>query len=201
MSEREPSSAEWYYARNNRQEGPVAVSVVRGMLASGQLRPTDLVWTSGMADWKEARAVPELAPPTRVEVSPVTPPTDQPQTGSAFPPPPSWGPTHASPPPGSGAPQPPPGGFGPIGYKPPVMAGSQQGTAVAAFICSLFGMICCPFVIGVVPAIVALVLSSNALSAMKRTGNHEGEGLAKAAMVIAIVDLVLAAAALGVRLA
>jgi hypothetical protein len=64
----------------------------------------------------------------------------------------------------------------------------------------MLGMVCCPFVIGVIPAVAALVLSNNALSAMKRTGNHEGEGLAKAAMIIAIVDLALAAAALGVRI-
>jgi hypothetical protein len=173
------------------------------MLASGQLRPTDLVWTSGMPDWKEARAVAELAPPTRVEVEPVMPPTpqEQQQAGPGIPPPPSWGPTHApTPPPGPGVP-PAAGGYGPIGYQPPVHAGSQQGTAVAAFVCSLFGMVCCPFVIGVIPAVVGLVLASNALSAMKRSGNHEGEGLAKAAMIISIVDLALAAAALGVKLA
>jgi hypothetical protein len=190
MSEHESATAEWYYARNNRQEGPVGVEVLRRMLASGELRPTDLVWTSGMAEWKEARAVSELAP-TRVEAERVAPPG-----GPGFPPPPSWGSTHAPPPPPQGGPA---GAYGPVGYRPPV-APSQQGKAVAAFVCAMLGMVCCPFVIGVIPAVVALVLSSNALSAMKRTGNHEGEGLAKAGMIIAIVDLVLAAAALGVRI-
>jgi hypothetical protein len=183
----EQAATEWYYARNNRQEGPVEVDVVRGMLASGELRPTDLVWTSGMPDWKEAGAVAELVPPTRVEVKPV-PPQGQ-QAGPGVPPP-SWGPTHA-----------PAGGYGPIGYAPPMHAGSQQGMALAALVCSLFGLVCCPFIIGAIPAVVGLVLSINALSAMRRTGNHEGEGLAKVAMIISAIDLALAAAALGVRLA
>jgi hypothetical protein len=187
MSQQE-SAAEWYYARDNRQEGPVGVEVLRRMLASGELRPTDLVWTSGMAEWKEARGVAELAP-TRVEAERVVPP------GPGFPPPPSWGSTHAPPTPPHG----PGGAYGPAGYQPQV-AQSQQGKAIAAFVCALLGMVCGCVVIGVIPAVVALVLSNNALAAMKRSGNHEGEGLAKAAMIIAIVDLALAAAALGVRI-
>jgi hypothetical protein len=54
-------SATWYYAQGNRQRGPVSLEEVRGLLASGQLAASDLVWREGMATWAAARTVQELA--------------------------------------------------------------------------------------------------------------------------------------------
>ena len=51
----------WYYAQNNQQLGPVTLEALRGMAASGQLAPDNLVWTQGMAQWLPARTVPEVS--------------------------------------------------------------------------------------------------------------------------------------------
>src|SRR5262245_10102828 len=46
--------ADWYYARNNQQRGPVSGSELRHMAAAGELQPNDLVWTAGMPAWVRA---------------------------------------------------------------------------------------------------------------------------------------------------
>lgn len=50
----------WYYAIHQQQYGPVDVEVLREMLRSGRLTPSDLVWHAGMDNWKPAWEVPEL---------------------------------------------------------------------------------------------------------------------------------------------
>lgn len=54
------ANGEWYYARNNQQQGPVAVQLLQDMARSGQLQPTDLVWQQGMPNWIPASQVPQL---------------------------------------------------------------------------------------------------------------------------------------------
>jgi hypothetical protein len=45
------SMAEWYYAQNNQQQGPVSATELKQMAAAGELRPADLIWREGMQDW------------------------------------------------------------------------------------------------------------------------------------------------------
>jgi hypothetical protein len=54
--------AGWYYARDDRQMGPVGADRLVEMLARGELPADALVWRQGMAEWQAARSVPELAP-------------------------------------------------------------------------------------------------------------------------------------------
>jgi len=54
------ANGEWYYARGNQQQGPVALQAIQDMVRSGQLQPTDLVWRQGMPNWLAASQVPEL---------------------------------------------------------------------------------------------------------------------------------------------
>lgn len=42
---------DWYYAQNNRREGPVEEPLFRDLIARGVVGPDTLVWTDGMADW------------------------------------------------------------------------------------------------------------------------------------------------------
>lgn len=56
-------SDQWFYAQSGQQKGPISGEALRQLIASGQLRPTDLVWREGMANWTALQAVPELAPP------------------------------------------------------------------------------------------------------------------------------------------
>jgi uncharacterized RDD family membrane protein YckC len=43
---------DWYYVKDERQVGPVAVSEIRGLVAAGAIGPQTLVWTAGMAEWR-----------------------------------------------------------------------------------------------------------------------------------------------------
>jgi len=52
---------QWLYAVDGTQYGPVTRDDVQRFLAEGRLRPTDAVWTEGMAQWIEARYVRALS--------------------------------------------------------------------------------------------------------------------------------------------
>lgn len=54
--------AEWYYAQNNQQKGPVSAAELKQMAVSGELRPGDLVWREGMQDWTPAASTRGLFP-------------------------------------------------------------------------------------------------------------------------------------------
>jgi hypothetical protein len=57
--------AVWYVARpDGQREGPLPLAILRGRAASGQLQPTDLLWTQGFASWMPARSVPDLYGPS-----------------------------------------------------------------------------------------------------------------------------------------
>lgn len=71
---------EWFYAQGDRKVGPVSVKELMQAAADGTLQPSDLVWTEGMTDWKEASTVKGLEgswpsspppPPTRRAAKPV----------------------------------------------------------------------------------------------------------------------------------
>ncbi len=51
------SPVEWYYARGNKQMGPVASTELKRLASEGQLRPEDLVLREGMAEWTLRRNV------------------------------------------------------------------------------------------------------------------------------------------------
>ncbi len=180
----ESASQSWYYAKGNQQFGPVPHATVRQLLATGELAPTDLVWTTGMAEWAEARTVDSLTP------EPVRAPEPPPAQSTPPPvPPPSWG----QPPP-----PPRPGPFGQHpGYPSPFGARSQHGRATGAFVCGLLSLVCSPAGIGLILGIVAMIMASNATSEMARTNNFEGRGLAKAGFILGIIGIVSSTAACG----
>ena len=74
-------SREWYYAMGDEKHGPVTAEQLRALARSGELAPTDLVWTDGMGDWRQASSVKDLLPPARstppprTAVAPMKPPT------------------------------------------------------------------------------------------------------------------------------
>lgn len=76
--------SQWYYAKNNQQQGPVSEEQLKQLVASGELQPSDLVWTEGMSQWAEARGMEWLFP------APTVPPPLSPMlstTSSQLPPP------------------------------------------------------------------------------------------------------------------
>lgn len=54
--------AKWHCHIDGKQYGPVEVEQLAGWIAEGRVRPNDLVWQEGMADWLPASSVPALAP-------------------------------------------------------------------------------------------------------------------------------------------
>ena len=77
---------EWYYSRDKQQLGPVTRSRLGDLAAAGDLRPGDLVWRDGMAEWAAASRVEGLfraadsapAAPRGVRPGPPPPPDDRP---------------------------------------------------------------------------------------------------------------------------
>jgi hypothetical protein len=51
------TQVEWYYARDNRQMGPVSSVELKRLATFDELRPDDLVWKEGMTEWAAARNV------------------------------------------------------------------------------------------------------------------------------------------------
>lgn len=49
-----PIQAEWFYAQNGQQSGPVSESDIRRMVSTGELASTDLIWSEGFEKWTPA---------------------------------------------------------------------------------------------------------------------------------------------------
>ena len=45
-------AAEWHYAKDGQEHGPVTSDELKEFATSGQLAPSDLVWKEGMDEWK-----------------------------------------------------------------------------------------------------------------------------------------------------
>jgi len=55
------SETQWHYAHNEERHGPVSVSELKALLKAGQLQPSDIVWQTGMAEWRPlSECMPEL---------------------------------------------------------------------------------------------------------------------------------------------
>ncbi len=57
---------DWYYARGDVRFGPFGDQAIREMAASGELLPGDLVWHTGIGEWKTAATVSGLFVPPRI---------------------------------------------------------------------------------------------------------------------------------------
>ena len=52
--------AQYFYAADSQQRGPIGALALKGLLRQGQLPPNTLVWRDGMAEWRPAHSVTEL---------------------------------------------------------------------------------------------------------------------------------------------
>lgn len=55
-------SQSWYYAKGDHKHGPITSAELKAHAMSGELKPSDLVWTEGMADWKAVSSIKGLLP-------------------------------------------------------------------------------------------------------------------------------------------
>ena len=136
---------EWYYARGNQQQGPVALAALQELIRGGQLQPNDLVWRNGMGSWQSASQVPEVY----AGIAPAAPAAAAPP---AYPPP--QAPAAAYAPPGGQqqyAPQP--------GYYAQPQAVYPPGTVPNHLVWAILSIFCCqPF--GIVAIIFAAQVNS-----------------------------------------
>lgn len=51
------SPVEWYYARGNKQMGPVSALELKRMAGAGEIHPDSLVWREGLTEWTAASNV------------------------------------------------------------------------------------------------------------------------------------------------
>jgi Zn-dependent protease with chaperone function len=72
----------WHYERQGERCGPVSLTELRNLAASGRLNPYALVWKRGMTQWMEAALVEGLFS------QPAVPPPPPPEASSPSPPPP-----------------------------------------------------------------------------------------------------------------
>ena len=60
---------QWYYATRGQRHGPITDERLHLLAKSGELQPTDLVWSKGMAKWMPAHTVKGLTFPSPVAQS------------------------------------------------------------------------------------------------------------------------------------
>ena len=55
----------WFYTQGGStdKKGPVSEAEIRALMVSGELQPTDLLWTEGMANWAALSTLPDLSRP------------------------------------------------------------------------------------------------------------------------------------------
>lgn len=53
-------SEAWYYSKGDERRGPITTDELKRLGKSGELRPSDLVWTAKFTEWRRADAVPGL---------------------------------------------------------------------------------------------------------------------------------------------
>jgi hypothetical protein len=77
MTSQQPD-IQWYIAREGKQHGPLSDVEMRTFVAQGHLKPTDLIWRPGFADWRPAPTVFPFQP-----ADPAPPPPRAPVTRAA----------------------------------------------------------------------------------------------------------------------
>lgn len=72
---------QWYLARDGKQHGPLSSAELKKLVELGHLKPTDLLWRQGFADWRPAPTVfqTELAPQPRAAAPALQPAAAQPR--------------------------------------------------------------------------------------------------------------------------
>jgi hypothetical protein len=74
---------EWYLARDGQQHGPVSEAELKKIIELGYLKPTDLVWRQGWADWQPASII--LPPPEAAKPASPARPVPQPAPAPSAP--------------------------------------------------------------------------------------------------------------------
>jgi hypothetical protein len=162
----------WHYTKNGTQQSPVTEAELRQLAISGQLRPGDMVWCEGMAQWGPAANVRGLFPagtlPPAMPAAPI----------SYY--------AHA---PGSSR----PGDIGQDAGMRILLPVGRSGWAIAAGYLGLFSFV-------ILPAPLALIISIIAMVDMKKHPEKHGMGRAIFGLIMGILGTILLLIVLGARM-
>jgi hypothetical protein len=75
--------ADWYYAKNGQQKGPISPAELKKLATSGEIAPTDLVFQEGGTQWVEASTVKGLFPAGGAKPAPAPAPAPTPAPAPA----------------------------------------------------------------------------------------------------------------------
>lgn len=78
-------TAQWYYAIDDEEGGPITAQELKKLADSGKLKPTDQVWKDGMPDWVNAGTLKNLCPPQAAASSAPVEPVQERNTASVTP--------------------------------------------------------------------------------------------------------------------
>jgi Interferon-induced transmembrane protein/GYF domain 2 len=184
------AEGDWYYAKNNQQQGPVPLASLADLLRSGQLSGTDLVWRPGMPNWTPAGQVPELTGGAPAAAQPGAQAYGQPQPQAQYP----YGQPQAQYPYGQQ-----------VGYYGQQPQRYAEGSVPNYLIQSILATVFCCWPIGIVAIIFAAQVNSKLAS-----GDYQGAvdasnkakmwtywsfGLGAAVVVLYLVMVIIAAVA------
>ena len=157
--------ADWYYARDGQQAGPLQLPELQALAAQGQLGGSDLVWTEGMPQWQPASQMPGVFPaPAAAEASPASFSPQAPQAAVA---------PYAYAQPASG-----------IAYQTPYYAPPSRHSSLAltSMILSLVSLaVGGPFL-----ALPGAICGYIALKGMKQTGDFRNKGFAQTGLWVGV---------------
>jgi hypothetical protein len=178
-------TSQWFYGRDGAQQGPVADDELKRLAESGGIRPHDLVWREGMAQWQPAQQVPGLF--AALDAPPPIPGQPGPGAPAPYYAPPGYAPpsAHYAPP--------------PAGYVPPRPIGEDAGIrmlipigrsiwAIAAGYLGLFSVL-------LIPAPLALIVSIIAIRDIRKHPDRHGMGRAIFGLIMGILGTIFLAIA------
>jgi hypothetical protein len=142
---------QWFFSQNGQQRGPVSLEQLRAMLSGGQVMWTEMVWSTGMANWSPASSVAALRPLS-------TAPGDRPPP---LPPQAIHYGGYAAPPPG-------PGQYHDVGADPKMRMLIPVGRSPLAIVAGYLGLLSPLLII----APFALIVSILAIRDIKRRDTH-----------------------------
>jgi hypothetical protein len=157
---------EWYYAKNNRQEGPVSGATLKSMIVSGEIASADLVWREGMTDWRPAAEINDFESAGVVEPAGIVAPPGGSQIPQALPP-------------------------GVPGGQVPPAAPPNNSSAIVSMICGIVGLFA-PCLCGfpVFASIVAIIMGHVARGEIRKAGGMQGgDGMALAGLILGYVGI------------
>lgn len=169
--------SEWFYGKEGQQFGPVDETTLRARMVTGEVGPSDLVWTEGMAAWQPLRELPQFS-----SAAPTAPFASSESQDDG--PPPSEAPFSPY--------APPTAGLQGASYHPGPSLPSTNGLAIASLVCGILSLVLFCLYAGIYLGIPAVICGHISLGQFKNPGNAQtGRGLAIAGLICGYLGIAI----------